>query len=186
MANLGNSFALYANFTPGNTNSIPPTTDLSGFANAQRTFAGGPLSAGQGFKISLATGYRNGSKGIDLYDSSWNQLFNFSVSNDKYYAGSSELTWAYAEDSLWNITATQVSSSQLQVSVLRGSDSYTSSLINGSLNAFKLYASDIGGTEDVRNLFANNLQIIPEPSSSMLMGLGLAGLAALRRFRKIT
>jgi hypothetical protein len=72
----------------------------------------------------------------------------------------------------------------LQVTIVRGSDTYTSGLITGALNGFKLYAGDLGGGEGERNLYANNLQIVPEPSSSLLMGLGLAGLAVLRRSRK--
>jgi len=175
MANLGNSFVLYGNGSTAN-------------ANAQRTFDSGPLTAGQSFKISLATAWRAGSKGIDLFDSSWNSLFNFNVTNDKHFAGGSELLngatpWGYGTDSLWNITATQVNSTQLQVSIVRGSDTYTSGLITGSLNAFKLYAGDLQGTQGERNLYANNLQIVPEPSSSLLMGLGLAGLVALRLSR---
>jgi len=177
MANIGNSFVLYGN----------GATDT--YANAQRTFDGGPLTAGQSFKISLATAWRAGSKGIDLFDSSWNSLFNFNVTADKHFAGGSELLngatpWGYGANSLWNITATQVNSTQLQVSIDRGSDTYTSGLITGSLNAFKLYAGDLQGSQGERNLYANNLEIIPEPSSSLLMGLGLAGLAVLRRTRK--
>ena len=177
MANLGPSFALWGNFTAG-------TPGFSGYANAQRTFDGGALTAGQSFKVSLATAWRAGSKGIDLYDSSWNNLFNFNVTNDEYRVGGTALSWAYGADSRWDITATQVNSTQIQVNIVRGTDSYTSGLINGSLNAFKVYAGDLGGNEGQRNLYVNNLEIIPEPSSSLLMGLGLAGLAVLRRTRK--
>ena len=177
MANLGNSFVLYGNGA------------VDTYANAQRTFDGGPLTAGQSFKISLATAWRAGSKGIDLYDSGWNNLFNFNVTADKHFAGGSELlngatAWGYAGDSRWDITATQVNSTQLQVNIVRGTDTYTSGLINGSLNAFKLYAGNLGGSEGQRNLYANNLQIVPEPSTGMLMGLGVAGLLVVRRFRK--
>jgi hypothetical protein len=177
MANLGNSFVLYGNGA------------VDTYANAQRTFDGGPLTAGQSFKISLATAWRAGSKGIDLYDSGWNNLFNFNVTADKHFAGGSELLnganpWGYGADSRWDITATQVNNTQLQVNIVRGSDTYTSGLITGSLSAFKLYAGDLQGSQGERNLYANNLEIIPEPSSSLLMGLGLAGLAVLRRTRK--
>jgi hypothetical protein len=40
------------------------------------------------------------------------------------------------------------------------------------------------GGGDERNPYFNNLSLVPEPSSSLLMGLGLAGLLALRKNRK--
>ena len=172
MAALGDSFAIYGHSSLGRE------------ANAQRTFDGGPLTAGQSFKISLATAWRAGSKGIDLWTDNWTNLFNFNVTSDTYNAGGSVLNWAYSASSQWDLTATQVSATQLQVTIVRGSDTYTSGLITGALNGFKLYARDLGGGEGERNLYANNLQIVPEPSSSLLMGLGLAGLAVLRRVRK--
>ena len=177
MANLGNSFVLYG------------TGASDVYANAQRTFDGGPLTTGQSFQISLATAYRAGGKGIELFDSSWNKLFSFNVTDDKHFAGGSELlnganTWGYGADSRWDITATQVDSTQLQVNIVRGSDTYTSGLITGSLSAFKLYAGNLQGSEGERNLYANNLQIVPEPSTGMLMGLGVAGLLVVRRIRK--
>jgi hypothetical protein len=172
MANLGDSFAIYG------------TGAIDTYANAQRTFDGGPLTAGQSFKISLATAWRPGAKGIDLYSDNWTGLFNFNVTNDAYRIGTTVLDWAYSASSQWDLTATQVSATQLQVTIVRGSDTYTSGLINGSLNAFKIYAGNLQGDQGERNLYANNLQIVPEPSSSLLMGLGLAGLAILRRVRK--
>ena len=176
MANLGNSFVLYGNGA------------VDTYANAQRTFDGGLLTAGQSFKISLATAWRAGSKGIDLYDSGWNNLFNFNVTADKHFAGGSELlngatAWGYAGDSRWDITATQVNSTLLQVNIVRGTDTYTSGLINGSLNAFKLYAGDLHDTQGERNLYANNLEIVPEPSALSLLAVGLGGLTMIRRRR---
>jgi hypothetical protein len=173
MANLGASFTIYGNGTSGT------------FANAQRTFDGGPLTEGQSFQISLATAWRAGSKGIELFDSSWNKLFDFNVSSDNHYVNGTLLNSTYAQDSRWDITARQVNSTQLQVTLIRGSDiSYTSGLISGSLNAFKIYAGNLGGSEPERNLYANNLAIVPEPSTGMLMGLGVAGLLVVRRIRK--
>ena len=49
-------------------------------------------------------------------------------------------------------------------------------------------AFDTGGLEasniDNTGFFVNNISIIPEPSTPLLMGLGLAGLLALRKNRK--
>ena len=51
-----------------------------------------------------------------------------------------------------------------------------------------VYPFDTGGAQaaniDNTGFFVNNISITPEPSTPMLMGLGLAGLAILRRTRK--
>ena len=113
----------------------------------------------------------------------------FNVGGDTYSPGGaalSDLVAPYYANSVFSIRANQLTSSTFEVLVSRGgSNLYTSAAIDGAVNGFKLY---IGRTEvgDPNNLLANNLQIIPEPSSSLLMGLGVAGLAVLRlrRVRK--
>lgn len=173
-------FGMYAN-----ANSAPRTSE----ANAQRLFDGGALTAGQSFLIELGVDFRNGNKGIDLFSGASQTVWNFNVGGDKYSPGGaalSELVPLYVANSVFSIQANQLTSSTFEVLVSRGgSNLYTSTVIDGTVNGFKLY---IGGTEggDANNLLANNLQIIPEPSSSLLMGLGLAGLAVLRlrRVRK--
>ena len=69
------------------------------------------------------------------------------------------------------------------MNIVRGTDTYTSGLINGSLNAFKLYAGDLHDTQGERNLYANNLEIVPEPSALSLLAVGLGGLTMIRRRR---
>lgn len=173
-------FGMYAN------GSTSPRTSQ---ANAQRLFDGGALTAGQSFLIELGVDFRNGFKGIDLFSGAFQNVWNFNVGGDTYRPGGaalSELVAPYVANSVFSIRANQLTSSTFEVLVSRGgSNLYTSTAIDGAVNGFKLY---IGGTEggDANNLLANNLQIIPEPSSSLLMGLGLAGLAVLRlrRVRK--
>jgi hypothetical protein len=173
-------FGMYAN-----ANSAPRTSE----ANAQRLFDGGALTAGQSFLIDLGVDFRSGFKGIDLFSGAYQNVWNFNVENDKYSPGGaalSDLVAPYAANSVFSIRANQLTSSTFEVLVSRGgSNLYTSAAIDGAVNGFKLY---IGRTEvgDPNNLLANNLQIIPEPSSSLLMGLGVAGLAVLRlrRVRK--
>ncbi|MDA0858516.1 MAG: PEP-CTERM sorting domain-containing protein [Verrucomicrobia bacterium] len=171
-------FGMYAN---GSTSS------RTSQANAQRLFDGGALTAGQSFLIELGVDFRNGFKGIDLFSGTFQNVWNFNVGGDTYSPGGAALpepVAPYVANSVFSIRANQLTSSTFEVLVSRGgSNLYTSSVIDGTVNGFKLY---IGGTEvgDANNLLANNLQIIPEPSSSLLMGLGLAGLFALRRVRK--
>jgi len=163
------------------------TTGRTAEANAQRLFDGGPLSAGQSFLIELGVNFRNGFKGIDLFSGSFQTAWNFNVGNDSYSAGGSALSGTaapYVADSVFTIRANQLTASTFEVLVSRsGSTLYTSSALSGALNGFKLY---VGQTEqgNENNLFANNLRIIPEPSTPLLMGLGLAGLLALRRIQK--
>jgi hypothetical protein len=63
-------------------------------------------------------------------------------------------------------------------------------LTSSVLSQIRFYAGNIDPAEDGNKanhgIYVNNISIIPEPSSSLLMGLGLAGLAVLRlrRVRK--
>ena len=175
----GGRFGMYGNSSA--------TTGRAAQANAQRLFDGGALAAGQAFLIDLTVDYRNGFKGIDLFSGSFSTVWNFNIGDNSYSPGGIALSNTlapYVADSVFSIRADQLTAESFQVQVLRGGSTlYTSSSITGALNGFKLYVgqTDAGGQN---NLFANNLQIIPEPSTPLLMGLGLAGLLALRKNRK--
>ena len=174
-------FGMYAN------GSTSPRTSQ---ANAQRLFDGGALTAGQSFLIELGVDFRNGFKGIDLFSGASQTVWNFNVGGDTYSPGGAALSITvapYVANSVFSIRANQLTSSTFEVLVSRGgSNLYTSTAIDGAVNGFKLYIGETTGGGDANNLLANNLQIIPEPSTPLLMGLGLAGLAVLRlrRVRK--
>ena len=174
-------FGMYAN------GSTSPRTSQ---ANAQRLFDGGALTAGQSFLIELGVDFRNGFKGIDLFSGASQTVWNFNVGGDTYSPGGAALSITvapYVANSVFSIRANQLTSSTFEVLVSRGgSNLYTSTAIDGAVNGFKLYIGVTTGGGDANNLLANNLQIIPEPSTPLLMGLGLAGLAVLRlrRVRK--
>ena len=174
-------FGMYAN---GSTSS------RTSQANAQRLFDGGALTAGQSFLIELGVDFRNGFKGIDLFSGASQTVWNFNVGGDTYSPGGAALSITvapYVANSVFSIRANQLTSSTFEVLVSRGgSNLYTSTAIDGAVNGFKLYIGETTGGGDANNLLANNLQIIPEPSTPLLMGLGLAGLAVLRlrRVRK--
>ena len=174
-------FGMYAN---GSTSS------RTSQANAQRLFDGGALTAGQSFLIELGVDFRNGFKGIDLFSGAFQNVWNFNVGDERYSPGGAALSITvapYVANSVFSIRANQLTSSTFEVLVSRGgSNLYTSTAIDGAVNGFKLYIGVTTGGGDANNLLANNLQIIPEPSTPLLMGLGLAGLAVLRlrRVRK--
>ena len=163
------------------------TTGKAAQANAQRLFDGGALAAGQAFLIDLTVDYRNGFKGIDLFSGAFSTVWNFNIGGDTYSPGGTPLSNTlapYVANSVFSVRAEQLTAESFQVQVSRGGSTlYTSSSITGALNGFKLYVGETDGG-DPNNLFANNLQIIPEPSTPLLMGLGLAGLLALRKTRK--
>ena len=139
-----NSFGMYGN----------PSGD--NYANAQRLVKN--WGDGATFTIDLAIAYRNGNKGIDIFDSDFNKLWTFKAENDKYYAGGVEQSWAYSQTSIFIITVTQ-NGSNLDISIERGTDTYSTTINNESLYAFKLYvgSTDVGNA--LNNLYFNNLKI---------------------------
>ena len=175
----GQSFGMYGNPTGNN------------YSNAERSFSSA-LNVGDTFSIDLAVAFRNGNKGISLFSGGFapaNEVWNFNVGGDNYTAGGSNLGWTYSQTSVFSLTATQISSTQLGISLVRGSDSYATNLIvTTGLSGFRAYVGSTEAGNDLNNLFINNLTtVVPEPSTYALLALsaiGLAGYAARRRARK--
>jgi len=177
----GSSFGMWGN----------PTGD--NFFNAERGFSSS-LNNGDTFSINLAIAFRNGSKGISLFSGGFapaNEVWNFNVGSDNYTAGGSNLGWSYAQNSVFNLLATQTSANTYSISLTRGIDSYSTNITGlGGLSGFRMYVGSTGGGNDLNNLFANSLQttIVPEPTTYALLTLSaiaLAGYAYRRRKRQI-
>ena len=159
------------------------------YSNAERAFSAS-LGVGQAFSMDLAIAYRNGSKGVVLFAGGFNpvnEIWNFNVASDEYRAGGVVQSWAYSQTSVFHLTATQTSATNVKIDLVRGSDSYTTNItVATALSGFRSY---VGSTDagDLNNLFTNNLSIVavPEPSTFTLLGLGLVALA-LRRKRKVS
>lgn len=186
---LGNSWGLYAN--TGQT--------------AAMTYNFGQLLQPDGFvEIGISLGFNNGGTvGFALQNSSFINRF------EAYYIGN-DATDAFKLNDLGgqeNITGPSTSFSisswkaatpdfQLIRFTLNASNQYqlTFDGVNVSNTGLVIAASDISqirifnynaGTTSDNNQFFNNLTVsIPEPSTPLLMGLGLAGLLTLRRIRK--
>lgn len=127
-------------------------------ANAQRTFASNVWGDGATFTIQLATAYRNGFKGIDLFATGWDKVWNFNVGGNKYTAGGVDQTgWSYSQTSVFTLSVTQ-NGNNLDISLTRGSDSYSTTINNKTLSAFKLYVGSTDGG-NLNNLFFNNLKV---------------------------
>ena len=150
------SFGMYGN----PIGSSPQANAQRFFTNTGSTESSGRafLLEGMKFSIDLAIAYRDGYKGIDILDQSYNQLFNFNVGSNDYTTSDGSLGWTYDQYSIFEIEITQVNSTQYQVSIIRGTDTYTSSLRTGQVSGFKLY---VGNTtnDDLNNLHFNNLKV---------------------------
>ncbi|MDX6767472.1 MAG: PEP-CTERM sorting domain-containing protein [Candidatus Methylacidiphilales bacterium] len=166
----GNSFGMFGN-PAGLT-----------YANAERSLSTA-LAIGNSFSINLAIAFRNGNKGISLFNGGGfsSEVWNFNVGGDTYSAGGAGQSWAYSQTSVFSLTATQTSATNLFVQLQRGSDLYTSNVTVGSaLTGFRLY---VGSTDDgnaLNNLYFNNLSVVPEPSTGALLLGGMVVLAGLR------
>jgi hypothetical protein len=164
--------------------------DGDNYANAQRALLN-PLGVGDSFSIDLAIAFRNGNKGISLFAGGFggaDEIWNFNVGGDVYSAGGGDLGWAYSQESVFSLTATQLTSTSVGISLVRGSDTYTSTVASASgLSGFRAYVGSTDADSDLNNLFINNMQAVPEPSTYALLTLGalaLGGYAARRRARK--
>lgn len=168
----GQAFGMYGN----------PSGD--NYANARRFFDGGALTVGQMFEIDLAIAYRNGNKGISLFDSQTNELAYFNVGNDQYDFNGTILSWGYAQTSIFQVAAVQTGTNALSITLSRFTgESYTTN-VTGSLAGFRAYVGSTDAGNDLNNLFINNMAVVPEPATLGLIGLGsAAALIAVRRRR---
>ena len=165
----GEAFGFYGNTTGGDG------------VNADRTFAGGALTIGQSFSIDLAINFRNGNKGIDL-DVGGAGVWNFNTGGDLYTVNGVDLGWVFSSTSVFELTVTATGVASYDISLVRGTDTFNQSYANGGsgIDGFGLYEF---GTEagDSNNLFANNLEVVPEPSTMVMALMGAIGLVAARR-----
>lgn len=177
------SFALYAN------------NDDGSFVNAERSINSG-LGIGDLFSFDWGINWDSsgGNKGINLYVGgiSGTQVININNGNQPITINGDTMFAEYGT-SVMTINVERTSSTGLRVFATgrNGSESYdnTFTLVDSSIDAFRFYASNLPSGENSGNHqpYFNNLAVIPEPSSIIMMGLtGLAaaGLTLLKRHRK--
>ena len=183
----GVSFSLYAN--PG-----------AAYINADRGFASG-LASGDVFSLQLALNYDNGNKGLNLFAGSQGEIFNFNVGGGaSVSSANATLTpgsgagYDYGGNAVLNLNFTMTSASQFSYLISRvSSQGFQGTLFSGTVSGlteapsgFRLYNSGTDNSDPQNNLYANNLSVVPEPSTYALLALsamGMAGYVVRRRRR---
>lgn len=181
---LGDSTSLSGpggDINSGNGTSFGMFGHTTQFAAAQRGLASS-LNVGDTFSFDVAVNFRNGNKGFDLRDGSDTGILNFNVGGDDYVFDGSSLGWTYASDSVFEFTFTYTGGTGIDYTIVRGGDSDSGSLtLTDEIASARWYVSATDNSDPENNLFVNNLEVVPEPGTIALLGLGLLGIAGLRR-----
>ncbi len=167
----GVAFGMFANFNQ--------------WANAQRSITN--WGSGYTFSIDMAVNWRDGGRGLSLFGPDGfapeDEFWNIHISD----AGYGDTGFDFANDIVLSFSITQ-DGDDLDILITGSSaadewsDTWSTTLTGEELGGFRLYTGghDIDGAGE-RNLYFNNLEIIPEPGTMGLLGLALAGLAFYRR-----
>ncbi len=172
---LGNSTVNgHGNINSSDNRSFGMYGNNSKYANAERSLP--YWGDGATFSIQLAVKWRNGNRGISLFNSNGfaggDEIWNFNI-ND---AGYGSTGWGYHSDMVLNFDITQIGA-DLSINVTGTSllDSWNASvnyvLTSKSLGGIRLYTGGgTGGNEGERNLYVNNLQINTDEATIPLTG----------------
>lgn len=146
----------------------------SGYVNMERYFSN-PLNTDQIFYIELSVHWRDGNRGIDIFNSSGTSIFNFDISNSGY----SSTGWGWYDNSAIRLTITQTGAGTFTVAAYRLNDASTwsSGSLSGQVAGFKAYVGNTGGGSE-RDFFINNLKIetsnpsaVPETADVKINGI---------------
>jgi len=169
-------------------------TGSGAFANADRALSSA-LQVGDTFSFVWGLNWDSGAggnKGFNLYSGGTGGIQEININ----MGGSATLTingndmlTAFGTQPL-SLSFTLLAPTSLQVAIPTGRDGgagYTNTFaIAAAPDAFRFYSSDMQGGNDAQMYF-NNLNVVPEPSTYALLTLGalaLGGYAARRRARK--
>ena len=173
----------------------------SQYSNAFFVFEGGALTVGQTVSLDANYLWNGGFRGIE-FQAGGTSLFRAEHASDAIQFKGTDITTAdiipaipisqnaYQRALTYSVRQVDASNVEFTASILGSATPVFSSTFAASgISQIKFYAGDTA-TELVNQpnygLYFNNINVIPEPSSSLLMGLGVAGLAVLRlrRVRK--
>ncbi len=142
-----------------------------GYCNAQRLFSN-PLDSEHEFAIELSVNWRDGARGIVLFNSSFTTLFTFNITNGGY--GSTG--WGWLANSHITLRALQIDNNHFQVFLHRRNDNsrWTSSILPGRVAGFRAYVGETGGGGN-RDFFINSPRIQTTGRLFLAEGLRMPG-----------
>ncbi len=160
---------------------------------------GGGLNVGESVSFDFVYSWSGGTRGIEFNSGANKVSFIHSGSDALNFVtltGTSTAIYSEGFNSPFRITASATGANQLTIETtnLQNSAFKNTQIVAmavSGLNEIKFYAGGLGAgivpaELDTFGLMMNNFSVIPEPSTPLLMGLGVAGLAVLRlrRVRK--
>lgn len=161
------------------------------YAKAKRWIDPLGLDAGDSFSFQMAVNWRNGAKGVSIFDTNNNKIFGLNIGGDDYvvnsaFSNNGSIGNAYSNDTLLELNFEQTDSTGGTWTITRsgGVNDIDTGTYAGTLRSFEFYAGGSTSNTNSDALFFNNLSVIPEPSTLSLMFGGLTGLIALRIMRK--
>jgi hypothetical protein len=152
---------------------------------------------GQTFSFKLALNQDNGNKGFNLFAGSQGDVFNFNVGSGASVSSAnatlnpgSGVGYNYGgNDAVIDVAISMLSPTSIGYQISRTSSSglqgnlFTGTVtgLTNSIGGFSFYVSgtDNGAAQNI--LYINNLQVVPEPSASLLVALGGIACAFRRR-----
>jgi hypothetical protein len=171
------SFGFFANPTGSGAN-----------AEVLRSFAA-PLAVGQTFSFQWGLNWDSdaagSNRGFNLRGAEGAQLLNINMGNSSTITINGNPMLTEFGSQAFTISFTHVTSGNLEVDIAAGRDG--SETFNDTFSvasapeSFAFYFNATQEEEDRRQMYVDQLEVIPEPGTMALMGLGLLGVAALRR-----
>jgi hypothetical protein len=192
-------FSVSDNSIVGLTNSTVGGGDINSTNGFSFYFYGGPAGSygeatrnlsspmieGDELSFTISYDWENGNRGLDVYNEFGNQLLNINYSGGSTlnltFSGSSavNITTDYIENTVVDVVIKQIAGNQLDVTITRVNDGYTTNLVSSTLSSPAARVKFYNGGHDASSLnyalFVNDLELI----ESTIPAIGLSGHDAM-------